>query len=512
MARDSDRHWLKQAKIETLRLVKAQRKSAREADDLFEQAGDDMRRLLDSWYRRYASSEGITLDEAQKALEDRRAYELTIEEYQRYAQWYDDPVAARLLERYHVGSQISRLQYLQLQLNELETALYGRMEGLTRRECISNYEDAYYRNIYAQHQEQGLATPFARINPEAVTQALETPIRAHTISERIWGDHRVELAQNLNRIIGSGMALGTTKEDMTRQLMAQMEMSEGRARTLIRTEVARMRGQATIAAMRANGTPQYKFVAILDALTSVICRQYDGYIGDVDNAKIGVNYPPMHPNCRSVGTPYWPPEDGDDDDFNTRFARAGDGTGYKVPADMTYGQWYDKYVNGNPKELMRYTMQRNASRDMAQLEQYKQAGIAVQDTLAEFQRIKYCIPQKWAEYKQQYRLIEQWRKGELSPAINKEKQARHMLGKDHIAGRSYISISLDELQKIVNEVAGTGKTAFRGPGLHETVDTGQIVGVILNDKKPPQDTTWVKIHYSDTGTHIVPTIGGEQDD
>ena len=87
-----------------------------------------------------------------------------------------------------------------------------------------------------------------------------------------------------------------------------------------------------------------------------------------------------------------------------------------------------------------------------------------------------------------------------------------MLGKDHIAGRSNISISLDELQKIVNEVAGTGKTAFRGPGLHETVDTGQIVGIILNDKKPPQDTTWVKIHYSDTGTHIVPTIGGEQDD
>lgn len=227
-----------------------------------------------------------------------------------------------------------------------------------------------------------------------MTQALETPIRAHNFSERIWGKHRIELAERLNRIIGSGLATGTTKADMIQQLTAQMKMSESRARTLIRTEVGRMRAQATLASMRANGAPQYKFVAVLDALTSEVCRERDGMIFDVDDAKIGLNFPPLHPNCRSVAVEHWPPEAEDDDSANTRFARDSDGNAYKVPASMTYDQWYNKYVQGDPEELLRYTMQRNAAQDLVLYEKYAQAGVPVEDSLAGSSR-KIWRPAKW---------------------------------------------------------------------------------------------------------------------
>lgn len=266
-----------------------------------------------------------------------------------------------------------------------------------------------------------------------------------------------------------------------------------------------MRAQATLASMRANGAPQYKFVAVLDALTSEVCRDRDGMIFDVDDAKIGLNFPPLHPNCRSVAVEHWPPEAEDDDSANTRFARDSDGNAYKVPASMTYDQWYNKYVLGDPEELLRYTMQRNAAQDLALYEKYVLAGVPVEDSLAGFQAVKYGDPAKWAERKQQYRLLEQWRVGELPTEINMRKQERHLLGEGYIEGRSYFTIGAGELQTLVDNLSGTGYPKFRGTSFREIVDTGKTIGVILYlDGKTPTPTTWISIHYSKTGVHVVP--------
>jgi len=303
------------------------------------------------------------------------------------------------------------------------------------------------------------------------------------------------------------MATGANKEQMAAQLMARMDMSDSRARTLIRSEVGRARSRASLASMRANGTPQYKFLAVLDFLTSLVCRSHDGKIYDVADAIIGTNYPPLHPNCRSVGTPHWPPEEGDEDDTDTRFARAGDSTGYKVPADMTYHDWYRKYVKGDPKELLEYTMQRNRDRDREQYERYKTIGISVEDTLREFQLTKYNNVRVWDVRKQQYRMMKAYRDGTLPTKINTGKQARHMPGKDYVEGRSYLTIPLQEAQALVDQMAGTGKVSFTGAALQEIVDVGREIGVIIDPGGGPQRvTTKFKIHYSKTGVHIVPNV------
>ncbi|MDL2217391.1 minor capsid protein [Christensenellaceae bacterium OttesenSCG-928-M15] len=514
MARDNDRYWQRQGIMDSLRLTKAQRAAARRASAIFDAAADDIAKELDAWYKRYATVEGVTIEEARRTFEDRTAYSLTLERYHALLEQFpNDPVAKRLLDVNHIGSRISRLEYLQLQLNELQTAMYGRLEGLTRQEAIQNYEDAYYRGIYEQHKWQGLATPFSRLNPQAVAEIIEQPIRAKNFSERIWGDHRQQLADRLNQIIGAGLANGASKDDMANQLRAQMDMSESRARTLIRSEVGRARSRSSLESMRANGTPQYKFIATLDFLTSIVCRQHDGLIEDVDKAIIGTNYPPLHPNCRSVGAPHWPPEEGDEDYDDTRFARASDGTSYKVPASMTYGQWYDKYVRANPEELLGYTMQRNAIYDKGQYARYLERGVQVEDSFADFQRVKYTDYKTWELRKQQYRALGKLQSGKLPTKINAQKQARHIRGSGYVDGRSYVTVPLQELQKTVDQYSGTGTTFFRGPSMREKVNTNRDIGVILYlDGRDPTPTSWVMIHYSNTGVHVVPTKGDATND
>lgn len=47
----------------------------------------------------------------------------------------------------------------------------------------------------------------------------------------------------------------------------------------------------------------FKFVAVLDARTSDICRSMNGKVFPMKDFKIGITVPPLHPNCRSVIIP-----------------------------------------------------------------------------------------------------------------------------------------------------------------------------------------------------------------
>ena len=98
--------------------------------------------------------------------------------------------------------------------------------------------------------------------------------------------------------------------------------------------------------------------------------------------------------------------------------------------------------------------------------------------------------------------------------INPEKQARHMReSKGYIPGRSYLTISESELQKIVNQYAGTGEIQVdvNGNFIHkERLTFDHIVGVNVNPVTGQETpTNRLYVYYSKTGTHVVPTLKEE---
>ncbi|WP_279280067.1 polymorphic toxin type 50 domain-containing protein [Pseudoflavonifractor sp. 524-17] len=98
------------------------------------------------------------------------------------------------------------------------------------------------------------------------------------------------------------------------------------------------------------------------------------------------------------------------------------------------------------------------------------------------------------------------RRGDYPLTVNPEKQARHMV-ETAIPGRSVITISMEELQKIVDEQAGSGHIELTRELTwknKEIVDAGKEIGYTINANGDIITAKSIKIHYSKTGVHAVP--------
>ena len=90
-----------------------------------------------------------------------------------------------------------------------------------------------------------------------------------------------------------------------------------------------------------------------------------------------------------------------------------------------------------------------------------------------------------------------------SLVIHAGKQEKHIVGSNnYIVGRSVFDGTVEDAQRLLKEFSGTGERITENK---ERVDFGVVIGQYADVKTGKlQDTTVGIIHYSKTGTHIVP--------
>ena len=161
-------------------------------------------------------------------------------------------------------------------------------------------------------------------------------------------------------------------------------------------------------------------------------------------------------------------------------------------------------------------MNKNKSSDYEQYNRYKDIlGDEVPTTFDKFQEMKYNNIDEWKKLKAQYSdalgiTTEDRAKtyiNNVNKLINQGKQDKHILGSNNYTnGRSYLTISKEKAQELINQYAGKGTLEFSDSGKwnkKEIITVNEQIGVVKN-KNEEIKTNSFKIHYSKTGTHIVP--------
>ena len=296
--------------------------------------------------------------------------------------------------------RIERLQDLLRQVDTVMQEVY-QQEQLFDTSFFQNLcEDTYYRSIYNIQKQTGIGFSFSNISQKQIKQVLSMNWSGSHYSQRIWKNTQ-ELSETLKQELLVSLLTGRTDRETSEVIMNRCGAGAMQARRLVRTESCFLSGELTARSYEECGIEKYRYLATLDLRTSKICRELDGKIFSMKDRKAGKNYPPMHPWCRSTTISVI-----DEDELRNMKRRAYNpktGRTETVPANMTYDQWYKKYVKGNAQAEAKEKSVRNAASDKKQYERYRKIlGKDAPKRFADFQEMKYNDSEKWRFTKLDY--------------------------------------------------------------------------------------------------------------
>lgn len=296
--------------------------------------------------------------------------------------------------------RIERLQDLLRQVDTVMQEVY-QQEQLFDTSFFQNLcEDTYYHSIYSIQKRTGYGFSFSNISQKQISQVLSMNWSGSHYSQRIWKNTQ-ELSETLKQELLVSLLTGRTDRETSEVIMNRCGAGAMQARRLVRTESCFLSGELTARSYEECGIEKYRYLATLDLRTSKICRELDGKIFSMKDRKAGKNYPPMHPWCRSTTISVI-----DEDELRNMKRRAYNpktGRTETVPANMTYDQWYKKYVKGNVQAEAEEKSVQNAASDKKQYERYREIlGKDAPKRFADFQEMKYNDTEKWRFTKLDY--------------------------------------------------------------------------------------------------------------
>lgn len=342
----TDAYWA--ARMETLNeaLLGRGESYIRTMNSEYGRAMASIQRDVDAFYQRFAVNNSVDLASARQILKagELREFKWSVEDYIKAGR--ENAVDQRWmkeLENASIRVRVSRLEALQLQMQQHVETLAAKRQTGTAEALGGIYKDGYYRTVFELQQGAGVGSSFAKLDSRTIDKVLVTPWApdGSNFSARIWGD-RTKLVAELRTTLTQGLIRGDTADTMIDQLQARMGVSRSAAANLVLTESAYFAGQSRADGYRELGVESYKFTATLDRRTSAICRDMDGTVFPIAEMQVGVNYPPLHVRCRSTTIPHY------EDIVQQRAARGDDGKTYDVPGDMTYKEWAAANVPPEP--------------------------------------------------------------------------------------------------------------------------------------------------------------------
>lgn len=309
----------------------------------------EIKKDIDAFFTRYAHQHKISYAEARKRLTtpELKEFQALVDRWLREAQagkW--SPEYIRYLEKLAGAKYVSRLEMLEADVRyQIELIEQNKYIDVTNLMSI-NYLAAFYERSYTIAHGAEIAVRFNAVSKAGVEKAVKTKWSQYNYSQTIWND-RDRLVRTLSTIIPQSFSRGLSSNQLGDMIAKEMDASRNRGRTLARTEVNYVCNQADLDAYKVVGIEEYEYLATLDLRTSEICRSLDGTVHKVSHAKVGVNFPPMHPNCRSTTVPKF-----SDQDVEERVARDEDGQTIRVPRKMTQEEYINTYVPEEDREQL----------------------------------------------------------------------------------------------------------------------------------------------------------------
>ena len=340
----NEEYWTKRkANLIYEQMDKAE-KQADKFDDVYRQSKDYLDKQINKIFDKFQRDYGLSERDARHVLKNMKDQKDLNELRKVLEARPNDPNIQRLLadlDSPAYAYRIKRLERLSDDLDRMRESIYHSEKKGSDAFYSDLMKDSYYKATFDLQQQTGLAYSFSDLPETEIKRLQGLKWTGEAYSDRIWSNTGA-LASSVKDELLVSLMTGRSVRDTSQVIAERFEVGQNKARRLVRTESAFFHNQMELLSYEDAEITKYKFVAVLDRRTSKICQEHDNKVYDTDKAVPGVNYPPLHPWCRSTTIAH-----DDDIDYSKLERRARNpktGKVEYVPADMSYKEWYDKYV------------------------------------------------------------------------------------------------------------------------------------------------------------------------
>lgn len=324
-------------------------KQADKFDEIYKQSKAYLDKQINKVFDKFQRDYGLSERDARQVLKNMKDQKDLNELRKVLEARPNDPNIQRLLadlDSPAYAYRMKRLERLNDDLDRMRESIYHSEKSGSDAFYSDLMKDSYYKATFDLQQQTGLAYSFSSLPETEIKRLQDLKWTGEAYSDRIWSNTGA-LASSVKDELLVSLMTGRSTRDTARAIAERFEVGQNNARRLVRTESAFFHNQMELLSYEDAEITKYRFVAVLDKRTSHICQEHDNKVYDTDKAEPGVNYPPLHPWCRSTTIAH--DEDIDYSKLERRARNPKTGKVEYVPADMSYNDWYSEYV-AKPRE------------------------------------------------------------------------------------------------------------------------------------------------------------------
>ena len=343
----NEEYWAKRkANLIYEQMDKAERQ-ADKFDDIYRQSKAYLDKQINKVFDKFQRDYGLSERDARHVLNNMKDQKDLNELRKVLEARPNDPNIQRLLadlDSPAYSFRMKRLERLSDDLDRMRESIYHSEKKGSDAFYSDLMKDSYYKATFDLQQQTGLAYSFSDLPETEIKRLRGLKWTGEAYSDRIWSNTGA-LASSVKDELLVSLMTGRSVRDTSQVIAERFEVGQNKARRLVRTESAFFHNQMELLSYEDAEITKYKIVAVLDKRTSHICQEHDNKVYDTKDATPGVNYPPLHPWCRSTTVAH-----DDEIDYSKLKRRARNpetGKTELVPADMSYKEWYSKYVDGD---------------------------------------------------------------------------------------------------------------------------------------------------------------------
>ena len=344
-------YWAKRSEQRLTRVLANAEKTLNLLESQYKNASISINKDIQKLYSRFAGENNISMDRAMELIHGAEYLEwrMSMDEYLEKIDMTGNQKLLLELNTLAMRSRITRLEALNAEIMANVAIITERAEKNTSLMLIRSLENTYYESMYDEYKDRNpkvydlMSKHNVGLSKAQIDRELKVPWSGANYSTNLWNNADY-IAGKCQKLVAQNIIAGTSVDRLTQEITKQFGKNyRASARRLLLTETAYIKGQADKLTYEKLGIEEYEILATLDSRTSEICQSKDGEHYPINDAVVGENYPPFHPNCRTITVKHNP-----DTEDRTRIARDADGKNITVPYDMKYKEWRE-WIESNDK-------------------------------------------------------------------------------------------------------------------------------------------------------------------